>query len=260
LRSRGDFQPEQPYTREELVGLLEKRGLYKAIDHVIDDVLAQASARGIPQEAISDVLMVGGSTLLPGVYPRVEARFGRDRVRAWQPFEAVAYGAACFAGGQLITSDFVTHDYAFVTWRKEGKQTRQEHQVIIKAGTPYPTPEAVWRRHLTPTCSLGEPERVFKLVICEVGVQHSPGQAFAWDARGELHSLEQHPSENPLVVPLNEADPALGYLDPPHQPGDKKARLEVSFGINAERWLWATVFDLQLQKFLMQERPVVRLK
>ena len=44
-----------------------------------------------------DVLVVGGSTLLPGVFPRLERRFDRRRLRAWQPFEAVAFGAASFA-------------------------------------------------------------------------------------------------------------------------------------------------------------------
>jgi len=40
------------------------------------------------------VLLVGGSTLLPGFFSWFEDRFERRRVRAWQPFEAVAYGAA----------------------------------------------------------------------------------------------------------------------------------------------------------------------
>lgn len=260
LRSRREFRTEQPFTRDELVALLDKNGLYAALERAMAELEQQCTAKGIRADAISDVLMVGGSTLLPGVYPRVEQRYGRDRVRAWQPFEAVAYGAACFAGGHLITSDFVTHDYAVMTWRKEGQETRPEYQVVVKAGTPYPTPEAVWKRHLTPTCSLGEPERIFKLVICELGVNHSKGQAFSWDARGDLHTLNEGPASGPLVIPLNESDPTLGYLEPPHYPNDRKARLEVSFGINSDRWLWATVFDLQLQKFLMQEKPVVRLK
>ena len=36
-------------------------------------------------------------------------------VRAWQPFEAVAYGAAVFAADASQQSDFIVHDYAFVT-------------------------------------------------------------------------------------------------------------------------------------------------
>ena len=47
-----------------------------------------------------------------------------------------------------------------------------------------------------------------------------------------------------MVVPLNAASPTLGYLDPPHDPQDRRPRLEIAFGVNAERWLVATVRDL----------------
>ena len=42
---------------------------------------------------VDDVVLVGGSTLLPGFFSWFEERFERRRVRAWQPFEAVAFGA-----------------------------------------------------------------------------------------------------------------------------------------------------------------------
>ena len=35
--------------------------------------------------------------------------------------------------------------------------------------------------------------------------------------------------------------------------------VQISFGINAERWLQASVFDLQTKKLLMREEPVVKL-
>ena len=54
-------------------------------------------------------------------------------------------------------------------------------------------------------------------------------------------------------------NPALGHLDPPHPPSDKRPRLEISLGINADRWLCATVRDLRTRKLLMGDEPVVRL-
>ncbi len=119
-------------------------------------------------------------------------------------------------------------------------------------GTRFPTAPDLWMRQLVPTCSLGEPERVFELVICEIGEQ-----GFAWDEAGRLH--RQGGQDGALVVKLNEANPALGYLDPPHAPKDTRPRLEVAFGVNAERWLCATVFDLRLKKHLLRDEPVVRL-
>lgn len=260
LRSRGNLVPECTFRRTDLTQLLEARGLYRELDACIQRVLQQARAKGVEEQLISDILMVGGSTLLPDLYPQVERRFGRDRVRAWQPLEAVAFGACCYSAGHFVRSDFITHDYAFLTHRRQGQEVLKEHQVIIRAGTSFPTSEAVWRGQLTPTCSLGAPEGLFKLVICELSQRRSRFQELAWDAQGLLHTLGDASDSSPVVVPLNEQNPALGTLTPPHMPGDTQARLEVSFGINSDRWLWATVVDLKTQKTLMQEKPVVRIQ
>jgi hypothetical protein len=62
-----------------------------------------------------------------------------------------------------------------------------------------------------------------------------------------------------VVVPLNEASPTLGRLDPPHSPRDHRPRLEISFGVDKDRWLVTTVRDLQTQRLLLDGQPVVRL-
>ena len=62
-----------------------------------------------------------------------------------------------------------------------------------------------------------------------------------------------------MVVPLNESNPALGTLNPPHQPGDRTPRLDIQFGVNEERWLVATIIDLQTDQKLMDGEPVIRL-
>ncbi|MEQ8273584.1 MAG: Hsp70 family protein [Deltaproteobacteria bacterium] len=247
-------------TREDVIRVLEQQGLYEALGECIDGVLQQAEKHGISEKDIEDVLMVGGSTLLPGVYPVFEQRFGRDVVRAWQPFEAVAYGAAAFAADQSNQSDFIVHDYAFVT--HDLNTHEKQYSVIVPHGTRFPTSSDFWKRQLVPTCSLGEPETMFKLVICEVGRDYVGDRKFAWDAEGRLHKLgggRGEENSEPLVVPLNESNPTLGYLKPPHPPSDKRPRLEIAFGVNTERWLCATVYDLRTKKYMMREEPVVRL-
>ncbi len=244
--------------RDELIQLLKEKNLYQELNNIIEDVLRQARNKNIPDNAISDVLLVGGSILLPNVYSFIENKFGRDRVRGWQPFHAVAYGACIHAAGRLITSDFITHDYAFVTYDKNTHE--QEYNVIIPKGTPFPTPDDYWKRHLTPTCPLGEPEDFFKLIICEIGQRHSAEQEFIWDSLGHMHTFNKGEDEKQLIVPLNDKNPTLGTLNPPHPPGDKKARLELSFMVNEERWLCATVQDLKTTKTLLKKSPVLRLK
>jgi hypothetical protein len=130
--------------------------------------------------------------------------------------------------------------------------------VVVPRGTRFPTRPDFWKRQLVPTCSLGEPETIFKLLVCEVSRADGGARKFVWDAAGDLHKVGGAAGEPELVVPLNAASPTLGYLDPPHSPRDRRPRLEVAFGVNSERWLTATVFDLFSQRELMREEPVVR--
>ncbi|HYG64775.1 MAG TPA: Hsp70 family protein [Thermoanaerobaculia bacterium] len=241
-------------TRAGLGEILEKNGFFRSLAASLEEVLEQA---GVKPDDVEDVLLVGGSTLLPGFFSFFEERFERRRVRAWQPFEAVAYGAACFAGNRMDALDFIVHDYAFVT--HDPKTGDPQHTVIVPRGTRFPTPTELWKRQLVPTCALGEPETLFKLLICEVARGDGDDRRFVWDAAGDLHKVGGAAGDAQVVVPLNEASPTLGYLDPPHSPRDHRPRLEIAFGVNAERWLIATVRDLLTQRELMREEPVIRL-
>lgn len=241
-------------TRKDLNDLLEARGFYAALRDCTDEVMDLGRREGLGAAGPDDVLMVGGSTLLPGVFPYYEQRFGRDRVRAWQPFQAVVSGACTLAARGFAPSDYIVHEYAIVVYDQETGQRKTTP--IIPAGTRFPTKPDLWRRHLVPTCALGEPERIFKLVICEIGRAPEQERSFGWDDSGQLHKLGE---KEGLVVPLNEANPALGFLDPPHQPGDRTPRLDVRFGVDEDRWLVATVTDLKTNKTLMAKEPVVRL-
>ena len=244
----------QTFTRAQLGELLETNGFYRGLEACLAAMFEDGKAR---VEDVDDVLLVGGSTLLPGVFARLEQRFERRRMRAWQPFEAVAYGGACFAADRIGALDFIVHDYAFVT--HDAKTGETQHTVIVPRGTRFPTPPDFWKRQLVPTCSLGEPESIFRLVICEVARGEGTERRFVFDASGDLHKVGGTTGEDQVVVPLNASSPTLGYLEPPHDPKDRRPRLEIAFGVNAERWLVATVVDLLTRKELMSEEPVVRL-
>lgn len=240
--------------RDELVALLEDNGMYDMLKSATDEVLARGKTEGL-RTGPDDVLMVGGSTLLPGVFPMFEERFGRDRVRAWQPFHAVVSGACTLSARGFAPSDYIVHSYAIVVYDQgTGKRYTTD---IVPAGTRFPTRPDLWRQQLVPTCQLGEPERIFKLVVCEIGRAPERDRSFGWDESGKLHRLDE--LDGNLVVPLNESNPALGFLDPPHHPGDRSPRLDVRFGVDQDRWLVATVIDLKTQRTLMNAEPVVRL-
>jgi molecular chaperone DnaK (HSP70) len=244
----------QTFTRAQLTGLLDTNGFYRGLDACLAAMFEDGKAQ---VEDVDDVLLVGGSTLLPGVFARLEQRFERRRMRAWQPFEAVVYGGACFAAGRIGALDFIVHDYAFVT--HDAKTGEPQHTVIVPRGTRFPTAPDFWKRQLVPTCSLGEAESIFRLVICEIARGEGTERRFVFDAAGDLHKVGGVSGKDQVVVPLNASSPTLGYLDPPHDPRDRRPRLEIAFGVNAERWLVATVLDLLTRKELMSEEPVVRL-
>jgi molecular chaperone DnaK (HSP70) len=244
----------QTFTRAQLADLLERNGFYRGLEACLAAMFEDGKARA---EDVDDVLLVGGSTLLPGVFTRLEQRFERRRMRAWQPFEAVVYGGACFAAERIGTLDFIVHDYAFVT--HDAKTGAEQHTVIVPRGTRFPTAPDFWKRQLVPTCSLGEPESIFRLVICEIARGEGAERRFVYDASGDLQKVGGTSGKDQVVVPLNASSPTLGYLDPPHDPKDRRPRLEIAFGVNSERWLVATVHDLLARKELMSEEPVVRL-
>lgn len=246
------------FSTAQLGDILRDEGYYRALEECVAGLLGPGAGTGFVEGDVEDVLLVGGSTLLPGVFPLFEERFGRAKIRAWQPFEAVAYGAASFAADRFTQLDTIVHDYAFLT--HDPKTGEERHTVVVPRGTRFPTPADFWTRHVVPACSLGEPETFFKLVICEIGRGEGPERRFVWDAAGGLHKVggEDGPGHK-VVIPLNAANPTLGYLNPPHQPGDRRPRLEVAFGVSQERWLVATVRDLYAGKELMRAQPVVRL-
>ncbi|MCC6624191.1 MAG: Hsp70 family protein [Deltaproteobacteria bacterium] len=256
-RVRGTSERLLEVSKGDIAQILDSHGYYRDMAAMLDDVLADAR---VDEGAIDDVLLTGGSTLLPGIYTLFEERFGRDRVRAWQPFEAVAFGAAAYAAGAISQSDCVVHDYAFLTY--DARSNDPVHTVVIPRGTRVPTVPDLWRRQLVPTCALGEPERFFKLVMCEIGRSEPEERRFAWDEAGQLKRLggkDDGLRTEAVVVELNSKNPTLGELDPPHQPGDRTPRLEIAFGVNVERWLVATVRDLKTGKQLMDQKPVVRI-
>jgi hypothetical protein len=132
--------------------------------------------------------------------------------------------------------------------------------VIVPRGTRVPTRRDFWVGRLVPTCALGEPETLFKLLVCEIGQGGTDGHRFMWDASGTLHRIGGDGGDDePIVVPLNESSPTLGRLDPPHSPRDRMPRLEVAFSVNADRWLCADVVDLKTNKTLLDGARVVRL-
>lgn len=80
-------------TRAEFQDMIEDK-----VTRTIDLVNQALRKQQLGPEDISDVLLVGGATMTPLVYERVEGLFGSDKVRRTvNPMECVAQGAATLA-------------------------------------------------------------------------------------------------------------------------------------------------------------------
>lgn len=91
---------------EELTGDLLNR-----TKNLLDDVLATAQKQGYPLQKIDKVLLVGGSSRMPQVAAMIEKVYGITPVLS-DPDEAVAKGAAIYAGNEKAYSDFVQNEAA----------------------------------------------------------------------------------------------------------------------------------------------------
>ncbi len=254
LGLRGRERPS--LTRDELVAVLTESGLYRDLERLFEQLFAELATKGMGKDDIDEVLVVGGSSLLPEVHGVLEREFGRSLLRDWLPFEAVAYGACVFAAGHKV-QDFIRHDYALLTFDRQTKQ--QEYPVVVPRGTRYPTEGPIWEDYFTPTCPRNEPAAEFELRIYELGRAGGAQKEIGYDDQGRLRVLDRS-DHAPNILCLNETDPTLGKLRPPHPPDRRDARLHISFGVNGDRYLTATVRDLETNLLLMAEQPVVKLR
>ena len=254
--------------REDLVRLLDRHGLYRHLRTALSDIKQQLASLGPSPDgaeagAVDQVLLVGGSTLLPEVAAVVDAAFPEAVVRHDPAllFTAVALGAARFAGGVAI-DDHIYHDYALAI------QNDQEHKVeyerLVPRQTRYPTAPNFAVRYYADFAGMTE----MRFGICEVG---RLGQApVPWQGRSNGNHYWSPatgadgaaPLANPNLVPLNLVELNAGDAPLPLRPAGQgtSPRLRVTFSVNADRWLCMTVDDLVRKETLRVDETVVRLR
>jgi molecular chaperone DnaK (HSP70) len=236
----------QEITRAQFIQLLRAKGLYDRVAAGAWQAIHEASQRRAEPVALDDVLLTGGSTLLPELPEQLQAALGRS-VRRWRPFGAVARGAALFAAGCPV-EPVLYHDYALRVRVANSVPPAYEYERVLSGGTRYPTPpgEEVVRHY----AAAYEGQDAISLPICEIG--RFGWKPAGWEGRtnGRLYWKPETDDERERVVCLNEADPEIP-LRPPGRPG--QPRLRVTFHVDAERRLRATIHDLENRRDLRQD-------
>lgn len=96
--------------------------------NLLDDVLATANKQGYPISKIDKVLLVGGSSRMPQVAAMIERDYHVTPVLS-DPDEAVAKGAAIYAGNEKAYNDFVAGEAA-----KTGKSVEEIKEENLVTG------------------------------------------------------------------------------------------------------------------------------
>ncbi len=235
--------------RAEFDAILTERGFFEQLDALMTQVLQQGRSQGVDRDDIGAVLLVGGTTQLPAVRNWIGRYIEREKIRAENPFGAIALGALQLAQGFEL-KDFLYHSYGIRYWHRRDK--RHAWHPIIPAGQPYPTAEPI---ELLLGASV-ENQPSVELIIGELGTQTSSTEVYFDGDRLVTRTLDNGEA---AVQPLNDRDGArtIATLSPPGIPG--RDRLKLLFSVDGQRRLRLTVEDLLTQQILLKDAIVAEL-
>lgn len=236
-------------TRSQLEIILENRQFLEQLRQALDEVLAIALGKGIGKADIEQVLLIGGSCLIPAVQQLVLSYFGRQRLKLDKPFEAVAHGALCIP--QLSSlGDYLRHSYAIRVWEPYAQM--YTYFPLFERGMKYPCdrPQPLILRVAT------EGQKEVRLDIGEVAEM---AQAeVLYDAQGRMTSSSLNRLETYRSLE-NQGNPVcVAHLDPPGHLGVD--RISVDFEVNEQRILIATVKDLSTHQVLVDRGAIAKLE
>jgi molecular chaperone DnaK (HSP70) len=236
-------------SRDDLEEILENQQLLEQLRGALDEVLRIAMTKGISKREIEQVLLVGGSCLIPAVQQLIISYFGRTRVKLDKPFDAVAHGALALT--QLVqVEDYLRHSYAIRLWEPYAKT--YSYFTLFEQGLTYP-------------CKRSEPlvlqvavegQREIRLDIGEVA---QIGQAeVTYDERGRMTSSQLRRQDEYRSLESHHQQVCVAHLEPPGEVGVD--RISVYFEVDAQRTLLATVKDLLTGKVLVDRGAIALLE
>ena len=277
--TRIDFQSDAghvitlPFKRADLESLLEGNGFFSALTQALDKVMRVAHRRGVFKEDVDQVLLVGGTSLMPSVqrsihdyfsdqsgqehkdmrqlppWPAVTWTIREMTVRVDKPFTAVVEGALQVAAGFGL-EDYLAHSYGLRYLDPVSGKHRYDE--VIPMGTRYPMDKPVEVR--LGAAHKGQKSVEFVLgqidtdAVSTVEVKYEGGQA-VFVARAD-HEAKR-------TVTLNAPGSTTVTLSPPGVPGPD--RLRAAFWVDSMRRLRLSVTDLDIKVDLLQDAVLVTL-
>ena len=235
--------------RDKFKEILEQQQFLGQLRDSLDEVLNFALNRGISKNDIQQVLLVGGSCLIPAVQQIILSYFGKQKVALHKPFEAVCHGALYLSKLEKI-EDYLRHSYVIRLWHPASQS--YTYYPLFEAGLKYPCQ----RTEALPLQSAVTNQKEIRLDIGELAKQ-SQAEVF-YDDQGRLSSSELNQQQNFRSLESHHQQVCVAHLDPPGQLGSD--RLSVQFEINEKRELLATVQDLLTDKILAYKTAIAKLE
>lgn len=237
------------YTREYFEEILNEKKVLHKIQKTLDRTLSKASCNGICKEDINEVLLVGGSSLIPAVQKLIKQNFDSSKVKLHNPFLAVASGACKF--NNLKLNDITYNDYAIK--HINPNSGAPFFKTIIPAGTPYPLNEDIVK--IFDGSQKGQLKVGLEIYEIKRGKNHNDIELI-FDKKGNAKLTEVYYTDK--LNFLNKKNPTFINLNPPATGNEK--RLKASFNIDGLKRLIVTVEDLKTNKVLLKNHPVVEIK
>ena len=235
--------------RDKLEEILESRQLLEQLRESLDEVLSIAMGKGIAKADIEQVLLVGGTSLIPAVSNLVVSYFGRQKVKADKPFEAVAHGALALT--QLASvDDYLRHSYAIRLWEPYAKA--YAYSPIFSKEMKYPCQSS---EELTLQVAI-EGQREIRLDIGEVAEVSQAEVIF--NEKGQMTSSLLNKKTDFRSLESHHQQVCVAHLNPPGVLGID--RVSVSFEVDERRVLLATVRDLVTGKVLVEKGAIAKLQ
>jgi len=226
--------------RKELERILTSEQLLDQIKQTLDEILQTALTKGIGKNEIKQVILVGGSCLIPAVQKLIIDYFGQEKVKLNKPLTAVSFGALSIGESEEILTN-LEHSYALRLWEKE-TQTYTNFR-LFNPGTRYPC-----RRQKPIILQAATDGQLF--LRLELGKLINKGEV-TYDAEsGKMGTtVEQQSEYQPLDHPHQPQ-----YIVPLQPPGEiDKDRLMVAFAVNEQGIVIATVTDLLRRRILVNK-------
>ncbi len=235
--------------REKIEEILESRQLLEQLRQALDEVLSIALGKGIAKADIEQVLLVGGTSLIPAVSNLVVSYFGRQKVKMDRPFEAVAWGALALT--QLASvDDYLRHSYAIRLWEPYAKA--YSYAPIFRKEMKYPCQSS---EQFTLQVAM-EGQREIRLDIGEVAEVSQAEVSF--NQKGQMTSSSLNKYSDFRSLESHHQQVCVAHLSPPGVLGVD--RVSVSFEVDQRRVLLATVRDLVTDRVLVDRGAIAKLQ